>query len=126
MGFTPQFDDTVYVSRFGFPSVRINPQMCATQLSANQLHDVLADLKPTVVMDYPEGFTQTSPFFLSAKVPFLLFPSGYRELAGVIQMWWIRVPDPEGLAERYCRAQIASDQAQYLADKEAAAKMENA
>lgn len=118
MKFTPQFDDSLFVFGFG-RSTPINPQLCATPLSAHQLADQLADLRPIVVMDYPMPFAQASPFFLSAKVPYLKFPSGYCELAGAIQMWWVRVPEPEGLALRYCKNQLAADEAAWIREQEA-------
>ena len=111
--FTPQFDPYVY--EYGpYGSTHLNPQLYATPLSAMQLADQLSDLKPTVVMQYPWATAPGSPFGFTTKVPFLRFPSGYIENAGAIQMWWVRCPEPEGLALRYCKAQIASDEADYL------------
>ena len=115
MSFKPEFDNEVYELGLSNQPIQLNPNNYATPLSAMQLADELAALKPTVVMDWPFVMAPgPSPFSLHKKVPYLLFPSGYRELAGALQMWWIRCPEPEGLALRYCKAQIASDEADYL------------
>jgi len=113
--FTPEFDNDVFV--IGPTGIQhLNPKLYATQLSAHKLADQLADLTPTVVLDWPFALAPGSHFQPSKKVPFLLFPSGYRESAGSLQVWWVRVPEPEGLALRYCKEQIAADEKQYLAD----------
>ena len=91
--FVPQFDADVY--QYGpYGAVHLNPQLYATQLSAHQLADQLADLKPTVVMQYPWPVAFGSPFGFTTKVPFLRFPSGYTENAGALQMWSPRCPEP--------------------------------
>lgn len=115
--FQPQFDDHVYVG-FQDNLQHLNPRLWATTQSAYELADVLKDLGPVVVMDSPLAFAPNSPFFFVQKVPFLKFPSGYRENAGALQMWWVRVPEPEGLAERYCRQQIAADEAAWKESQE--------
>lgn len=118
MKFTPQYDPDVFV--IGPTRVQhLNPDLYATPLSAHQLADELASLKPLVVMDWPFALAPGSHFLPNKKVPHLRFPSGYQESAGAIQKWWDRVPEPEGLALRYCLAQIASDEAEWKASQEA-------
>ena len=118
MSFTPQFDDSVY--EYGpYGKQHLTPRLYATQLSAMQRADQLADLKPKVVMQFPWQVAPASPFYFTSKVPFLLFPSGYCENAGAIQMWWVRCPEPEGLALRYCKQQIAADEAAWMDDQRA-------
>ena len=119
MKFVPQYDDQVYVVG-PTRTQHMNPALYATVLSAHQLADQLADLKPVVVMGSPIPAALGSHFFFLNLVPYLRFPSGYTESAGSIQKFWDRVPEPEGLALRYCLAQIASDEAEWLKAKEAA------
>lgn len=117
MNFTPQYDGDVFV--VGPTRVQhLNPHLYATLLSAHQLADQLADLRPEVVMDWPIAQAPGSTFVPTKKVPFLRFPSGYQESAGSIQVWWDRVPEPEGLALRYCKAQIAADEAVWVREQE--------
>ncbi len=118
MPFKPEYDADIFV--IGPTEVRhLNPHLYATPLSAHQLADELASLKPTVVMDWPFALAPGTHFTPNKKVPHLLFPSGYRESAGSIQAWWDRVPEPDGLALRYCLAQIASDEAEWKSAQEA-------
>jgi hypothetical protein len=116
MDFIPQFDANVFVG-FMWSMQHLNPMLYATPFSAHQLADQLADLKPTVVMAAPWDNAPLSPFYFATKIPFLRFPSGYTENAGALQMWWVRAPqpDPTGDALRYCKAQIATDEAAWIA-----------
>lgn len=117
MNFTPQYDADVFI--VGPTGVQhLNPHLYATPLSAHQLADQLASLKPTVEMAWPFALAPGSHFIPTKKVPHLRFPSGYMENAGSIQSWWERAPEPEGLALRYCMAQIASDEAAWLAEQQ--------
>ena len=119
MNFIPQFDADVYV--YGPSGAQhMNPRLYATQLAAYQMVDLLSDLNPTIVMQWPWTVAPGSPFTLSKKVPFLRLPSGYTENAGAYMMFWAQQPDAPDIALRYCKAQILADQAAWLADQQAA------
>ncbi len=124
MKFTPQYDQDVFV--VGPTRVQhLNPHLYATLLSAHQLADQLADLRPEVVMTPPFALAPGSHFVPNKYVPYLRFPSGYTENAGAIQTWWERVPEPDGLALRYCKNQIAADEAAWVRDQEALEQLQS-
>ena len=115
MSFVPQYDDSVYeINTLGLPPQHLNPNLYATTLSAMQLLDELVALKPSLVMQYPWPVAQGSPFSFNKQVPFIKLPSGFIGSAGDYQIWWVRVPTPEGLALRYCTTQLLADEAAWL------------
>ena len=116
MSFIPQFNSDLY--EYGpMGDTHLNPRLWLTQTSAYQLADLLVDLKPVVVMGYPWFTAPHSPFGFNTKVPMFKFPSGYTENPGAYAIFWVQQPDQPEIALRYCKAQIASDEAYWLANQ---------
>jgi hypothetical protein len=113
----PEFDSSVIIENPYYGVQHVNPQLCATPDSAAHLAELLADLKPKVILSTIFQTAPGSPFG-PGTTTYLLFPSGMRQLAGVYQMNWIRNPTPEGLALQRCKEQIAGDEAYYVASQQ--------
>ena len=99
--YTPEYSSDLYVKQV-LPSsltvfiAPINPVYCLTEASAQQLIQVLADYKPTVVDDFPIGLS--GPFSESATVPWLVITKNGATIkvnAGVIANYYNHaVPAP--------------------------------
>ena len=114
MSFIPEFDSHVYITNPFYGIQRVNPELCATLDSANQLATLLSDLQPKVILASVWAAAAMSPFY-AGMVSWLKFPSGLQILAGALQMEWVRQPsNPDG-ALRNCRAIIASQETYYAA-----------
>lgn len=112
----PDFDQNVFIRNPYYPGgiQPANPEMCATQESANHLITLIPDLKPTLVIG-PLFPNAAGSAFSASLTTWLSFPSGMSILAGTLCMCWVRDPTPEGLALKKCRAVIAQAEADFVA-----------
>jgi hypothetical protein len=106
--FKPGLNDPIYFQQdahvvgMGISS-RISPMYCATVLTASILAKILADLKPKIVMASPLGeWPRANQFFQDSMVPWLQFPDGTMENAGLLAATWTH-GYPTALVEQWVR-----------------------
>lgn len=115
--FKPAVDDPLYFQQdihvVGLGLTRqIAPMYCATMYTAGVMAQIFADLKPTIVLAPPLGTWPTANvFFQTADVPWLKFPDGTLENAGLLAATWTH-GYPTALVEQWTRTGLASDFAQ--------------
>lgn len=104
--FTPNFKEDVYVTP---PPVQVSPNYCATVKTAMDLMNILRNLQPVGYLDWPSQFSGGSPFYYTAKVPWLTFSNGAVRNAGQLAYYWkANSGDPGGkTAEKNARMDIA-------------------
>ena len=108
--FHPQFRRDVFILQdTGDPDnpkkARVEPRLCLTDKSAEDLAAVLSDLSPVIVKRSPTG-QMGGIFHVSDMVPGFVMSDGSTHNCGDLAWWWIRC-DPT-TAERMCRVEIES------------------
>jgi hypothetical protein len=91
----------------------VNPQVCLTPGSADELVTLLADLNPRIVEADPTPVISSSIYFKSL-VPWLVFPSGAAENAAGLAMFWHRTTGKS--ADQQCRQAIQQVEQTYTAE----------
>ncbi|HEY6371208.1 MAG TPA: hypothetical protein VIX37_11565 [Candidatus Sulfotelmatobacter sp.] len=109
--YVPQFSDDVSQKFMTGLTSPINPSLCLTTESANQLAVILADLHPAIVQADPYPVVAGSMAFTSL-VPWFKFASGAAVNCGQQGMYWVSAPDGHA-ADLRCRQDIAAAEALY-------------
>jgi len=110
--FKPEFRDDVETTSLNGQKTPVNPVYCLTHRSALQLAEILHDLSPTIVQAFP--YKVSGGVAINHEVPWFKFPSGCAVNAGTEANWWSNADG--ATAEKNCRADIKSAEAQYAAE----------
>ena len=95
---------------------KINPVYCLTTESAEELAEILADLRPEIVEADPIPQRMGSIAF-STLVPWFKFPSGAAMNCGQEADYWAKAgPNGGANAERDCRKDISSAEELFAAE----------
>lgn len=95
-------------------NTHVNPKLCLSEESAEQMAEILADLDPRVVLADP--FAVAGAVLFNKLVPWLVFPSGAAANCGGEANFWSMQPTNGKGAEAACRKDIEGIERQFEAE----------